>query len=94
MHRIYFEKRCIMICSPDDQTLSDPNIIRFSLGESPDIHSLVEMVEVSESLHRVCIPSSDPEDTYRKICAESENTYYVRGIYNPIRIHISSAYLK
>ena len=70
MHRIYFEKRCIMICSPDDQILSDPNIIRFSLGESPDIHSLVEMVEISESLHRVCIPSSDPEDTYRKICAE------------------------
>ena len=59
-----------MICSPDDQILSDPNIIRFSLGESPDIHSLVEMVEVSESLHRVCIPSADPEDTYRKICAE------------------------
>ena len=59
-----------MICSPDDQTLSDPNIIRFSLGESPDIHSLVEMVEVSGSLHRVCIPSADPEDTYRKICAE------------------------
>ena len=70
MHRIYFEKRCIMICSPDDQILSDPNIIRFSLGESPDIHSLVEMVEVSGSLHRVCIPSADPEDTYRKICAE------------------------
>ena len=59
-----------MICSPDDQILSDPNIIRFSLGESPDIHSLVEMVEVSESLHRVCIPSADPEDTYRRICAE------------------------
>ena len=59
-----------MICSPDDQILSDPNIIRFSLGESPDIHSLVEMVEVSGSLHRVCIPSADPEDTYRKICAE------------------------
>ena len=70
MHRIYFEKRCIMICSPDDQILSDPNIIRFSLGESPDIHSLVEMVEVSGSLHRVCIPSSDPEDTYRRICTE------------------------
>ena len=70
MHRIYFEKRCIIICSPDDQTLSDPNIIRFSLGESPDIHSLVEMVEASESLQRVCIPSDDTEETYRKVCAE------------------------
>ena len=70
MHRIYFEKRCIMICSPDDQILSDPNIIRFSLGSSPDIHSLVEMVEMSDTLQRVCIPSDDTEDTYRKVCAE------------------------
>ena len=70
MHRIYFEKRCIIICSPDDQTLSDPNIIRFSLGESPDIHSLVEMVEASESLQRVCIPTEDTGETYRKVCAE------------------------
>ena len=70
MHRIYFEKRCILICSPDDQILSDPNMIRFSLGGSQDIHSLVDMVEVSDSLHRVCIPTSDIRGTYKAICAE------------------------
>lgn len=70
MHRIYFEKRCILICSPDDQILSDPNMIRFSLGDSQDIHSLVDMVEVSDSLHRVCIPTSDIRGTYNAICAE------------------------
>ena len=70
MHRIYFEKRCIMICHPDDQLLSDPNIVQFSLGESPDIHALVGMVEASDSLQRVCIPTEDTEGTYRKICAE------------------------
>ena len=70
MHRIYFEKRCILICSPDDQILSDPNMIRFSLGGSQDIHSLVDMVEVSDSLHRVCIPTSDIQGTYKAICAE------------------------
>lgn len=70
MHRIYFEKRCILICSPDDQILSDPNMIRFSLGGSQDIHSLVDMVEVSDSLHRVCIPTSDIQSTYKAICAE------------------------
>ena len=70
MHKIYFEKRCIMICSPDNQVLSDPNVIRFKLGCSLDIHTLVEMVETSSSLGRVCIPTSDIEDTYRKICAE------------------------
>ena len=70
MHKIYFEKRCILICDPDDQILSDPNIIQFSLGESLDIHSLVSMIEASDTLHRVCIPTSDIEETYRKICAE------------------------
>ena len=70
MHRIYFEKRCIIICSPDDQTLSDPNIIRFTPDERGGIHSLVEMMEASDSLQRVCIPAEDTEGTYRKVCAE------------------------
>ena len=59
-----------MICRPDDCLLSDPNIIQFNLGESLDIHALVEMVEASDSLQRVCIPTTDTEETYRKICAE------------------------
>ena len=70
MHKIYFEKRCILICSPKDPILSDPNIVLFSLGDSLDIHELVGMVEVSDSLQRVCIPSSDTKGTYEAICAE------------------------
>ncbi len=70
MHKIYFEKRCILICTPEDPVLSDPNIIQFSLGDKAGIHALVGMVEASESLQRVCIPTSDIEDTYREICAE------------------------
>ena len=70
MHKIYFEKRAIMICAPDDQALSDPNVILFSLGENIDIHTLVDMVEHSDSLHRICIPTDDIEGTYKKVCAE------------------------
>ena len=70
MHKIYFEKRCIIICSPDDPALSDPNALQFRIGGSSDIHTLVEMAEASESLHRVFVPTADIEDTYRKICAE------------------------
>lgn len=70
MHRIYFEKRCIIICRPDDPALGDPNAVLFSLGDNTDIHSLVEMVETSDSLHRVCIPTTDVDRTYRKICSE------------------------
>lgn len=70
MHKIYFEKRAIIICTPNDQTLSDPNAILFRPGESVDIHDLVSMVETSDSLHRICIPSEDVEQTYRRICSE------------------------
>lgn len=70
MHKIYFEKRCIIICRPDEEALSDPNALRFRIGDSRDIHTLVGMVESSDSLHRVFIPTSDIEGTYRDICAE------------------------
>ena len=70
MHKIYFEKRCIIICSPDELALADPNAVLFSIGSSTDIHGLVEMVEISDSLHRVYIPTEDVEETYRTICAE------------------------
>ena len=49
MHKIYFEKRCIIICPPDELALADPNAILFNIGSSEDIHDLVEMVEISES---------------------------------------------
>jgi ADP-ribose pyrophosphatase YjhB (NUDIX family) len=70
MHKIYFEKRCIIICPPQEQALADPNAILFSIGSSADIHNLVEMVEVSESLHRIYIPTDDIDSTYKAICAE------------------------
>lgn len=70
MHKIYFEKRCIIICRPDEEALSDPNALQFRIGDSRDIHTLVEMVESSDSLHRVFVPTSDTEGTYRGICAE------------------------
>lgn len=70
MHRIYFEKRCIIICCPEDQALTDPNAIQFKLGQDIDIHSLVGMVEASPSLHRVFIPTEDIEQTYKDICKE------------------------
>mgnify|MGYP002514264220 CR=1 FL=1 len=70
MRKVFFEKRCIIICSPDDPALSDPNAIQFRLGENIDIHTLIDMVETSDSLQRTCIPTDDIEATYRKICSE------------------------
>ena len=70
MHKIYFEKRAIIICDPNDQTLSDPNVILFRPGDNFSIHSLIDMVETSDSLQRICIPTDHIEETYRKVSAE------------------------
>lgn len=70
MHKIYFEKRCIIICPPDEQALTDPNAVQFQLGRKIDIHALIGMFELSDTLHRIYIPTEDTEDTYRQICTE------------------------
>lgn len=70
MHKIYFEKRCIIICPENDPALSDPNAIIFRPGDAFALHTLVGMVESSDTLHRICIPSDDTEAMYRRICAE------------------------
>lgn len=70
MHKIYFENRCIIICKPEDNTLSDPNAIEFHLGEDPDIVSFINMFEISNSLTKVYIPSDDVEKTYKLVCSQ------------------------
>lgn len=70
MHKIYFEKRCIIICPPDEHALTDPNAIQFTTGENPGIHSMIDMFEQSGSLLRIYMPTTDIEGTYRKICSE------------------------
>lgn len=70
MHKIYFEKRCIIICPPDEQTLSDPNAVLYNIGTNEDIGTLVELFETSDTLARIYIPAENIEDTYRMICSE------------------------
>lgn len=70
MHKIYFERRCIVICAADDQALQDPNVVCVSPGEGFSFAELVAMMENGAPLTRVCIPSDDVEATYRQICSE------------------------
>ena len=70
MHKIYFERRLIIICSPGEQALSDPNAVEFHFGENVNIHTLVAMFEASQSLSRIYIPTDETEWMYRRVCAE------------------------
>lgn len=69
MRKIYFDNRAIMICSPEEAALTDPNAVEFHFSDGDDILPMVEMFEVTKTLERICIPSSDTENCYRRICA-------------------------
>ena len=80
MHKIYFEKRCIIICPPKDQALADPNAIEFHSGDKLDLHTLVSMFKASESLSRIYIPTPDTEQTYKHLCAEFREVNAAGGL--------------
>ena len=80
MHKIYFEKRCIIICSPDEQVLADPNAVEFHFGGSINIHTLVAMFEASKSLSRIYIPTDDTARMYRRVCAEFREVEAAGGL--------------
>ena len=70
MRKIYFEKRCLIICNPTESALNDPNAIIFRPGPTSDIRTLIEMLENSASLDHIYIPTDDIATTYGRICAE------------------------
>ena len=80
MHKIYFENRCIIVCPPGDESLSDANSVEFHVGEVLDIHDLVRMFEVQDTLLRIYIPSEDVEKTYRRVCAEFKEVTAAGGL--------------
>ncbi len=80
MHKIYFEKRCIIICDPSDQSLADPNSIEFHIGERIDLSTLVSMFKASESLSRIYIPTDNTGRMYRRLCAEFREVNAAGGL--------------
>ena len=80
MHRIYFEKRCIIICSLEDERLSDPNSVEFHIGQRINIGTLVKMFQATDSISRVYIPSEDVDGTYRSLCSEFREVVAAGGL--------------
>lgn len=80
MHKIYFDRRAIIICRPEEATLSDPNAVEFHFKQPSDISALVEMFELSSTLEKIYIPSAEPEDCYKKICGEFREVNAAGGL--------------
>ena len=82
MHKIYFEKRCIVICRNNEALLADPNSVEFHIGEKIDIHALVGMFEASATLARIYIPTDgrQEEEIYRRLCSEFREVNAAGGL--------------
>lgn len=80
MHKIYFDRRTIIICRPEEATLSDPNAVEFHFKQPSDISALVEMFELSSTLEKIYISSAEPEDCYKKICGEFREVNAAGGL--------------
>lgn len=80
MHKIFFDRRTIIICRPEEATLSDPNAVEFHFKQPSDISALVEMFELSSTLEKIYIPSAEPEDCYKKICGEFREVNAAGGL--------------
>ena len=85
MHKIYFDRRTIIICRPEEATLSDPNAVEFHFKQPSDISALVEMFEISSTLEKIYIPSAEPEDCYKKICGEFREVNAAGGLVENMR---------
>ncbi len=80
MHKIYLEKRCMVICSEQEHILSDPNSIEVHLGSRPDISVLVKMFEDCDSLYRIYIPTEDVECTYKDFLGQFKEVNAAGGL--------------
>ena len=80
MHKIHFEKRCIVICTPGETALADPNAVEFHPGAKPDIHALVGLFRDAPHLGKIYIPADDTEEVYRRLCAEFREVNAAGGL--------------
>ena len=80
MHRIYFDKRGIIICRPEEAALTDPNAVELHLRNAADIPSYISLFESTPTLDRIYIPSDDPESTYKAVCGEFKEVNAAGGL--------------
>ena len=80
MHKIFFDKRAIIICRPEEAALTDPNAVELHIKSRADISPAVSMFETSPTLERIYIPSENPDSTYKAVCGEFKEVNAAVGL--------------
>lgn len=70
MHKIYIERRCIIICRPDEPCIPGPGSAGARVCEPSDIPHLVEICNEESPFQYLFLITDDVEREYRRVCGE------------------------
>lgn len=68
MYRIHFEKRSITVCSPDEHSLNDPNVLILSCNNVSDIESVPSFFDSATNISKLYIPTNDETGVFNTLC--------------------------
>ena len=80
MHKIYIERRCIIICRPDEPCIPSPGSAGFRVCDPSDVHSLVKMCTEEGASTYCFLISDDVEREYRRVCSEFREVNAAGGL--------------
>lgn len=80
MRKIYFERKCIIICTPDDTALQDPNAIIYTYREEMCLAGLASIFKSGGAPSKVYVPTHNTEQAYKDLCAEFREVNAAGGL--------------
>lgn len=69
MHRIFYDKRSLAVCSLYDNCLNDPNAVLYTPSSNRDLMKIPYLFEKNTNIKKLYIPSASEEITYKQICS-------------------------
>lgn len=73
MYSIYFNNRCLAVCSSFDHSLKDPGAVIYSKGTDPetsDLSDLPALFQNSPQITKLYVPCSQEEITFNNLCTK------------------------
>lgn len=67
MQSIYFNNRCLAVCSLNEEVLSEPDAIIYSPGSFPELADLPNLFDNSPQITKLYIPSKNTESSFRQL---------------------------
>lgn len=69
MRKIHFDRRCLIICSPEEKAAGVRDAIEAGIGTDTDLDTILKLLGNDSPVPGVLITSDAPEDIYRHICS-------------------------